>query len=180
MEYGRRCPCIWVGLPCSYLGKVGGGLPPSPLAGWIGATCRMMAAAVRLPRLSTTLTHHFWIGGGTRLQCATPPAWIDARPTHPVGLGGITPLFGLMRTRTLFGFLCDPRAPLRVGLDHGLSRLSRGNAATFSAGASARAWIGNLRLNYCGLTIGGQGAALLPGRARCNALPDAAASLDRG
>lgn len=94
--------------------------------------------------------------------------------------GGITPLFGLMRTRTLFGFLGDPRAPLRVGLDHGLGRLSRGNAATFSAGASAGAWIGNLRLNYCGLTIGGQGAALLPGRARCNALPDAAASLDRG
>ena len=83
-----------------------------------------------------------------------------------------------MRTRTLFGFVGHPRAPLRVGLDHGLGRLSRGNAAAISAGASAGAWIGNLRLSYCGLTIGGQGAALLPGGARCNAPPDAAASLD--
>ena len=91
--------------------------------------------------------------------------------------GGITPLFGLMRTRTLFG-LGYPRAPLRVGLDHGLGRLSRGIAAAISAGASAGAWIGNLPLSYCGLTIGGQGAALLPGGARCNAPPDAAASLD--
>ena len=105
--------------------------------------------------------HLFGLGG-------YPPVWIDARPTHPFGLGGITPLFGLMRTRTLFG-LGYPRAPLRVGLDHGLGRLSRGNAAAISAGASAGAWIGNLPLSYCGLTIGGQGAALLPGGAGCNA-----------